>query len=98
MFLEVLHPCLTPQWVIYLLQAFGACCVAVQWDGSEVEEAPASPAVGGKIKRSREHHYAIAHVLSRVYSSGFSSSEVFYIIELKEAQSRTVTRMAKGGE
>lgn len=63
-----------------------------------MEETPASPAVGRKIKQSREHHYAIAHVLSRVYSSGISSSNVVYIIELKKARSRAAARMTKGGE
>lgn len=63
-----------------------------------MEEAPASPAVGKKIKQSREHHYAVAHVLSRVYSSGFSNSNAFYIIELKKAQSRAAARMTKCGE
>lgn len=63
-----------------------------------MEEAPAIPVVGRKIKQSREHHYAIAHVLSRVYSSGFSSSNAFYIVELKKAQSRAAARVTKGGE
>ena len=57
-------------------------------------EAPAGPAIGGKIKQSREHHYAIGHVLSRADSSGFSSSNVFYIV----AQSRAAARLTKGGE
>lgn len=48
-----------------------------------MEEAPASPAVGKIIKQIREHHYAIACVPSRVYSSGFSGLNVFYTIELK---------------
>lgn len=63
-----------------------------------VEEAPASPAIGGKIKESREQHHAIAHMFSRVYSSGFSSSNVFYIVELKKAQRTAAARMTKGRE
>lgn len=61
-----------------------------------MEEAPASLAIGGKIKESREQHHAIAHVPSRLYSSGFSSSNVLYVVELKKAQSRAAARMTKG--
>lgn len=63
-----------------------------------MEEAPASPAVGRKIKESGEHCYAIAHMLSRVYSSGFFNSNGFYIVELKKAQSRAAARVTKVGE